>query len=81
MVTKKKAIYSFPSLLHIDIAITHKAIELHLKNRYHLVGTETVIEQHILVKCCKCNHFGAISTEAVDCQIFFYFNNLNIPVS
>ena len=24
------------------------------------MGTETVAEQHILVKCCKCSHFGAI---------------------
>ena len=28
---------------------------------YHVVGTDKVAEQHILVKCCKCTHFGVIS--------------------
>ena len=28
---------------------------------YHLAGTDKVAEQHILVKCCKCSHFGVIS--------------------
>ena len=36
------------------IAITHLAIEVHLYNRYHLVGTEKVAQQHIFAKCSKC---------------------------
>ena len=43
------------------MAITHLGIEVALKNRYHLVGTKKVHEQHILVKCCKCSHFGVTS--------------------
>ena len=31
------------------------------QNRYHLIGTERVAEQHISVKYCKCSHFGVIS--------------------
>ena len=36
------------------IAITHLAVEVYLYNRYHLVGTEKVAEQHIFAKCSKC---------------------------
>ena len=43
------------------MAIIHLAIELDLKNGYHLVGTEKVAQQHIVVKCYKCGHFGVIS--------------------
>ena len=28
---------------------------------FHLVGTDKVAEQHFLVKCFKCSHFGVIS--------------------
>ena len=31
-----------------------QAIEVHLYNRYHLVGTEKVAEEHIFAKCSKC---------------------------
>ena len=65
MVTKRKAIYSFPSILNTETGITHLAIKLDLKNRYYLVTsynvcTEKVAEQHILAKCCKCRHFRVI---------------------
>ena len=59
-ITKEKRFTHFFSLQH-RIAITQLAIEVDLQNRHHLMGTEEVAEQNILLKCQKCSHFGVTS--------------------
>ena len=62
---KKKAIYCFCSLFRTEFR--HDSLSyldrylLATVNRYHLAGKEKVVEQHILVKCSKCSHFGVVS--------------------
>ena len=42
------------------VAITHLAIGIDTQVTQHIVAIEKVAEQHILIKCSKCNTFQFI---------------------
>ena len=59
---KIDAIYSLWLSLKIDkVAITHLAMEIHIRTTDHVVAVEKVAEQHIGTKYSKCNSLRVLS--------------------